>query len=124
MFKSSSLIRLQQRLPKNLVVLSDNNLALTTQRRWNWQVFLRRRFDRRTGQYKYEDWDDLIMSFQEPSLSSGVSLRQRDWAATEHIKPTERKRRINSRKTYDRDVKRIEDLTNYIKFIQDNKDEK
>jgi hypothetical protein len=58
------------------------------------------------------------MSIQEPQLVDGRSLLMRDQRATRHIKPTERKRRINSKKIYERNIKRVEDLSNYIKFMQ------
>lgn len=57
---------------------------------------------------------------REPELHDGKSLLQRHLMIREHIKPAERKRRINANKVYRRKVKRIEDLMNYIKFMKDN----
>jgi hypothetical protein len=96
-----------------------------TGRRWNYQVFLTRRLDRRTGQTKYDDWEYLARGFQEPSLQGGESLLQRHLKQKEHIKPTEVRRRLNDAKVYRRSKKHVEDLTSYIQFVhQGNKDEK
>jgi len=88
--------------------------------RQNWQVVLGRRFDRATGTYKYQDWDELVFSFREPTKHDGTNYLQRHLNQEEHIKPTELKRRINERKVYRRSVKRLEDLTSYIQFMRDN----
>ena len=68
------------------------------QRRSNYQVVLQRQLDRKTGKVKYQDWDYLALSIQEPKLYNGQPLLDRHLRATEHIKPTERKRRINAKK--------------------------
>ncbi|GKY97266.1 hypothetical protein MPSEU_000685000 [Mayamaea pseudoterrestris] len=93
----------------------------TIQTRNNWQVVLRKRFDRRTGKVKFEDWDYLVMGMEEPKLLNGVTLFNRYHWETEHIKPTEMRRRLNSEKVYRRSVKRLDDLKNYIKFTQEAK---
>ena len=87
--------------------------------RWNWQGYLTTRFDRATGKYKYDDWDQLIMGSQEPT-KAGKSLLQRHLYNEEHIKPKEIKRRTASRIIYDRKIKRIDDLTKYIQFMKDH----
>jgi hypothetical protein len=89
------------------------------QTRNNWQVVLRKRFDKRSGKVRYEDWDYLAMGMEEPKLLSGNTLLNRHLQETEHIKPTELKRRLNSAKTYRRSAKRLDDLKTYIKFTQD-----
>ena len=78
--------------------------------------------DRQTGKLKYQDWDYLARGIQEPQLPNGKTLLDRHLRATEHIKPTERKRRINNKKLYVRNLKRVDDLTNYIKFMQEYDD--
>lgn len=93
---------------------------LLEQRRGNYQIALRRQLDRKTGKMKYQDWDYLVNSIQDPRLLNGTTLLNRHLRATEHIKPTERKRRINSKKIYYRNNKRVDDLTNYIKFMQEH----
>lgn len=85
--------------------------------RSNWQIVLERRMEK--GKLKYQDWDELVNGFQEPSKGS-KSLLQRHLDQEEHIKPTEIKRRINQKKKYVRSVKQLEDLTSYIKFVQDS----
>jgi hypothetical protein len=90
--------------------------------RWTWQAVVRRRRNPKTGKSEYENWDRIVMGFQEPSLLSGTSLLDRHLNQEEHIKPTEMKRRLNNRKVHDRLVKRVDDLTNYIKFMKDHKE--
>lgn len=63
--------------------------------RWNWQGFLTKRYDRATGQYKYEDWDKVLYGYQEPN-KGGVSLLQRHLENEEHIKPTAIKRMVSA----------------------------
>jgi hypothetical protein len=117
-------------------LLSSNNSQLSPllqqpqdgssmSRRWNYQVFLTRRLDRKTGQYKYDDWEYLARGFQEPALLSGETLLSRHLKQKEHIKPTEQNRRLNDAKLYRRSRKHVEDLTSYIQFVnQDGKEEK
>lgn len=90
--------------------------------RWNWQGFLTQRFDRASGQYKFDDWEKLMLGSQEPT-KAGKSLLQRHLNNEEHIKPKEIKRRTTSRVLYDRKIKRIEDLTKYIQFMKDHPDD-
>jgi hypothetical protein len=110
-------------LSRPLVVAATHQLpgasACTIQTRHNWQVVLRKRLDRRTGKVKYEDWDYLSLGMEEPKLLSGTTLLNRHLGATEHVKPTELRRRLNSAKVYKRNVKRLDDLKTYIKFVQD-----
>lgn len=101
-------------------VSSRRQPFVAEQRRWNYQVQIRRQLDRKTGRVKYQNWDYLALSIQEPRLANGQTLLNRHLRSTEHIKPTERKRRINAKKAYDRDTKRVEDLSNYIKFMQEH----
>jgi hypothetical protein len=68
---------------------------IQTSVRWNWQGYLTKRFDRATGQYKYDDWERIIMGSQEPT-KGGKSLLQRHLNNEEHIKPTEAKRRVSA----------------------------
>jgi hypothetical protein len=103
----------------------DGSMIGSTSRRWNYQVFLTRRLDRKTGQYKYDDWEYLARGFQEPSLLSGETLLSRHLKQKEHIKPTEQNRRLNDAKLYRRSKKHVEDLTSYIQFVnQEPGDEK
>jgi hypothetical protein len=107
-------------LVRSLGVLNSNKQSpFSGQFRSNWQVVLGKRVDKRTGKSMYEDWDYLSMSMHEPTLLNGNSLLNRHQQQTVHIKPTELKRRLNSAKTYKRSVKRLDDLKNYIKFIQE-----
>lgn len=91
------------------------------QRRWNWQIVLKQRVDKETGKLKYDDWSKVIMTMKEPTLVDGTSLQKRSWARKRHIKPTMMKKLVNQRKEYRRSIKRIDDLTNYIKFMNDAK---
>jgi hypothetical protein len=94
-------------------------------KRWNYQVFLTRRLDRKTGQYKYDDWEYLAKGIQEPTLLNGETLLNRHLKQEEHIKPTEGNRRLNDAKLYRRSRKHVEDLTSYIQFVnQEPGDEK
>lgn len=86
----------------------------------NWQIYLRQRHDR-TGKLKYDDWDRVIMTMKEPRLADGTSLLRRSLLRTQHVKPTTRNKLINQRKQYRRQVKRIDDLTNYIQFMNEVK---
>ena len=92
--------------------------------RWNWQIVLQPVRDPETGQMKYPDWDIVTrtVGFPEPTKHQ-TSLLNRHLQQEEHVKPTELNRRINSRKVYQRSMKRVEDLKTYIKFIQDNRTE-
>lgn len=96
-------------------------LAATRQ---NWQMVLGKRFDREKKEFKYEDWDFLINQFREPETYQKVSLHKRHVSQEEHIKPTEQKRRINSRKEHARSVKQLKDLSSYIKFMRDHEEGK
>jgi hypothetical protein len=96
-------------------------LLAPLQRRWNWQIYLKQRQDKETGKLKYDDWNRVIMTMKEPTLVDGTSLQKRSWARKLHVKPTTRQKLINQRKTYRRQIKRIDDLTEYIKFMNDFK---
>lgn len=87
----------------------------------NWQIYLRQRRDEASGKLKYDDWDRVIMSMKEPRLADGTSLLRRSLARTRHVKPTTKNKLINQRKQYRRQIKRIDDLTNYIQFMNDVK---
>ena len=76
---------------------------------------------RESGKLKYDDWDRIIMTMKEPRLVDGTSLQKRSWARKEHVKPTMRNKFISQRKVYRRQIKRIDDLTNYIRFMNEAK---
>jgi hypothetical protein len=86
----------------------------------HWQAVIRRnRTDPKTGQPKFQDWDEIIDGFQTPTLTTtGQSLLERHLRAERHIKPKEVRRQINSAKIYRRSVKRVDDLVSYIQFMQ------
>lgn len=90
--------------------------------RWNWQGCLTKYFDRATGTYKYDNWDNVLAGSAEPT-KKGQSLLQMHLRNERHIKPKEVKRRTNSRIIYDRKIKRIEDLTKYIKLMKSGPEE-
>lgn len=90
--------------------------------RWNWQGCLTKYFDRATGTYKYEDWDNILAGSAEPT-KRGQSLLQMHLRSERHIKPKEVKRRTNDRVIYERKIKRIEDLTKYIKLMKSGPEE-
>jgi hypothetical protein len=103
-----------------------HNLSLISKlqqtKRWNWQGFLTKHYDRATGKYKYNDWSEILMGSAEP-MKGGRSLLQKHLYNEEHVKPKEVKRRTAARVIYTRQMKRIEDLTKYIKFMKDHPDE-
>jgi hypothetical protein len=86
----------------------------------HWQAVIRRnRTDPKTGQPKFQDWDEIIDGFQSPTLATtGQSLLERHLRAERHIKPKEVRRQINSAKIYKRSVKRVDDLVSYIQFMR------
>jgi hypothetical protein len=90
--------------------------------RWHWQAFLQKRYDPSTGTWKYEGWDVVMKRSEEPN-KHGKSLTELEWKEDRHIKPTEAKRRLVSRKRYNNAVKRLDDLMRYIKFTRDYKDD-
>jgi hypothetical protein len=90
--------------------------------RWNWQGFLTKHYDRATGKYKYDDWDNIMLGAAEP-MKGSRSLLDRHLNNEEHIKPKEVKRRTAARVIYERKIKRIDDLTKYIKFMRDHPDD-
>jgi len=61
------------------------------------------------------------MTMKTPTLADGTSLQRRSWARKEHIKPTTMNKLINQRKQYRRQIKRIDDLAHYIKFMNEAK---
>jgi hypothetical protein len=91
-------------------------------------VIRKRVLDPKTGQRKYEDWDYVIRGFQQPvalshpGAKTTTTLLARHQAAERHVKPAERRRRVNSAKAYRRSVQRVDDLASYIRFVQQNKD--
>jgi hypothetical protein len=87
--------------------------------RFNWQGFLTKHYDRATGKYKYDDWDEIMTGSTEP-MKGSKSLLERHLNNVEHIKPKEIKRRINERIILDSQTKRIDDLTRYIKFMREH----
>ena len=93
----------------------------TPQRRWNWQIYLKQRVEKGTGKLKYDDWDRVIMTMKEPRLADGTSLVRRSQMRDRHVKPTTRNKLIQQRKEYRRQIKRIDDLTNYIQFMNEAK---
>ena len=100
------------------------NLSTNTQQtvRWNWQGYLSKHFDRTTGKYKFDDWNNILLGSVEP-MKGNRSLLATHLYNEEHIKRTEMKRRKAAKAIYDRSMKRIDDLTKYIKFLQDHPDE-
>jgi len=88
--------------------------------RQNWQIVLQKE-KQKNGEYKYPDWEEVASDIPEPMKNSRLSLLDRHLRNTEHIKPTEMKRRINSKKEYERSLKKLNDLTKYIHFIRDSK---
>jgi hypothetical protein len=107
-------------LGKFLLLQPRQNAVLRV--RWYWQGFLTKRFDRATGEYKYDDWEKIVMGSQEPT-KAGKSLLQRHLNNEEHLKPTEIKRRTAARIIYNRKIKRIDDLTKYIQFMKEHPDD-
>ena len=89
------------------------------QRRWNWQIYLKQRFDKESGKLKYDDWDQAILTMKEPTLVDGTTHLKRSLARTHHIKPTTMNKLINQRKEYRRKIKRIDNLTHYIQFMNE-----
>jgi hypothetical protein len=89
----------------------------------HWQAVIRRnKTDPKTGEPKFQDWDEIIDGFQSPTLTTtGQSLLERHLRAERHIKPKEVRRQINSAKIYKRSVKRVDDLVSYIQFMQKKK---
>ena len=75
------------------------------------------------SQYKFDDWAYVARGFQEPTKLGGKSLLQRHLETREHMKPTTQRQRIKSRQVYERSVKRVEDLTSYIQFVKDHKED-
>ena len=109
---------LRQGLLRTTASRSESLVArIEQQRRGNFQAILRRKLDRQTGTYKFEDWDTVMRGFHEPQLTSGQTLRDRDWRNDEHVKPTELKRQLKSAKVYRSKVKQIDDLIDYVQFI-------
>jgi hypothetical protein len=86
-------------------------------------MVLETRLDRSSGKQKYQNWDELVFGFHEPAKGNKQSLLQRHLDEEEHIKPTELKRRVNQGKKYRRSVKHLQDLTSYIHFVREHKDE-
>lgn len=121
-------------------VISVNANSLNHQQiRTNWQAFLGKKFDRTAStrmndddndnektseskQYKYEDWIDLARGFHEP-MKGNNALLKRFRAYEHHIKPTVRRRLLNSKKLYHASQKKVNNLTSYIQFVQDHSDD-
>ena len=103
-----------------LTTLPSPLFAALFQRRWNWQIHLRQLRDP-TGKLKYEDWSKAMRNMKQPRLANGLSLLRRSLRRTRHIKPTMWNKFINQRKVYRRQIKRIDDLTNYIQFMNEVK---
>lgn len=97
-----------------------NNMQQTV--RWNWQGFLTKHYDRATGKYKYDDWENILLGSSEP-MKGSRSLLQTHLYNEEHVKPKEVKRRTAAKVIYNRQIKRVDDLTKYIKFMKDHPDE-
>lgn len=87
--------------------------------RWNWQAVLTKRYDRATGTYKYDDWEEIMRGASEPN-KHGQSLLERHLRNEEHIKRKKVKYMKKDRIKYERTVKRIDDLISYIKFMKDH----
>jgi hypothetical protein len=100
---------------------SPQDGSSTISRRWNYQVFLTRTKDRKTGTYTYGDWDYLMKGIQEPETWNGDNLAERYFWEEEHIKPTEANRRLNADKKYERSRQHVDDLTSYIQFVTQDK---
>ena len=62
------------------------------------------------------------MGSSEP-MKGSISLLEKHLHNEEHVKPKEVKRRTTARVIYNRQIKRIDDLTKYIKFMKDHPDE-
>jgi hypothetical protein len=88
--------------------------------RAHWQGTIQKRFDRETGTWRYQDWDEVMLSSAEP-MKGNRPLLDRYLAQKKHIPPSEQKRRLQDKRIYDRSVKRIRDLTKYIKFAREHR---
>lgn len=110
----ASVAKIAARTPSSLPIAA---------KRCNWQIVLGKKFDKDKKEFKYEDWDTLIHQFREPETYQKVSLHKRHVSQEEHIKPTEQKRRINSRKEHARSVKQLNDLSSYIKFMREHEED-
>ena len=83
--------------------------------RCNWQYVLQKVKDKKTGKYKYEDWNDVMWKSYQSSVHLN-RLIQRYEAQPYHIKPNQLKRQRKERRIYENSVKQVDDLLKYIKF--------
>jgi len=85
-------------------------------------AYLYKRYDRRTGTWKYVDWEEIIRGVEEPHKQGEYEL-DRHWNAKRHIKKNVEKQRKKDRKIYNANVKKIDDLVKYIQFVKDHPDD-
>jgi len=86
----------------------------------HWIAYMEKRYDRKTGQWKYKDWDEILRGVQEPMKGNGESELERHTRAKRHVKPNQEKQRRKDRKIYYKDVKKVEDLLKYVQFMKDH----
>lgn len=86
--------------------------------RCNWQYVLQKIKDEETGQYKYEDWNDVVRKFAEPTSHLNEVIESHE-AQRFHLKPNQLNRRLKQRRIYRNSARHVDDLIRYIKFTRE-----
>ena len=95
---------------------------LITTRQTNWMVYLHKRYDRKTGEWKYADWNDIIRGVEEP-MKNGKYEVDRHMNQKHHIKKNQIKHQMKTAEKGKRDAQKIEELLKYIQFMKDRPNE-
>lgn len=80
-------------------------------------------YDKASGTYKNRDWDEIMLGCVDPRNGKGELLLDRYQNNPRHVKRKDIRRFKKERVEYERKVRQIEELTNYIQFVRDHKDE-
>ena len=91
--------------------------------RWNWVGVRTKYFDKASGTYKYREWDEIIQQCTDPVNGKGENLLHRHTENERHVKRKDVRRMNKDRVEYERKVRQIDELTNYIKFVRDHRED-
>ena len=111
-----------QRLVRHPQLMQPSNTTshqLFATRQSHWMVYLHKRYDRKTGEWNYADWDDIIRGVEEP-MKNGQYEVERRASQPRHVKKNVLKQRMKDNVIAKRDTKQVEDLLKYIQFMKNH----
>jgi len=97
---------------------TSSSLGAVQQQRWYWQEFNRPKTNPQTGKVEYEQPSAMARRFYDDPNIDPFEARY-----LEYEKPWMARKRKKKQKVYRRDRKIVNELTNYIRYINKHKDD-